>query len=73
MPLLLAVGCLNGEIAEVARAVGRAQRGVQGVYIFLLLRGVGHVEDEAGMLAVVVVLAAEECCRLVQQCRLHGG
>ena len=64
---------VDEQVAEVARALGRAQRGAQGVDVLLLLRGVGHVEDEAGVVAVVLVRAAEQRSRLALQCRLHSG
>ncbi len=45
---------------------------VQRVDVFLVLCGVGHVEDEAGVAPVVVVLTPEQRGRLVQQGALQG-
>lgn len=65
--VFLAIGRVDEQIAEAARALGRAQRGAQGVDALLPLLGVGHVEDEASVAALVVVLAAEQRGLFVEQ------
>lgn len=70
--VLLAVGHVDKKFSEVARPLGRAQRGAQGVDVLLLLCSVDHVEDEAGVTAIAAVLAPEQGGRLVEERRLHG-
>lgn len=62
-----AVRRVHKQVAEVARAFGAFHRIAEVVHILLVLRGIGHVHDEACMAAVNVILPAEQRGGLVEQ------
>ncbi len=65
-PVLAAVRGVEQQVAEVAGALTLAQRLFQLLDVVLILHRVGDMHDEAGMAAVLVILAAEQRGRLVQ-------
>lgn len=60
------------QVAEVARALAVFRRLADGVDVVLLLGRVADVEDEAGVAAVVEVVAPEQRGRLVQRATPGG-
>ena len=71
--VLLAVRRVHEQVPEIARSLAVAHRLAQVVHVLGVGGGVGHVEDEAGMRAVLVILAAEQRGRLVEPGRRGGG
>ncbi|MNV29340.1 hypothetical protein D3C71_1205620 [compost metagenome] len=64
--------CIHEKIAEVARAFAALHGAAQVGNEILILRRVGHVQNEASMAAVLVILAPEQGRRLVQQRALQS-
>lgn len=69
--VLLAVRRVHEQVAEVARSLAVAHGLAQVVHVLRVGGGVRHVENETGMRAVLVVLAAEQGGRLVEPGRLQ--
>ncbi|MCY1525909.1 hypothetical protein D9M68_609100 [compost metagenome] len=64
--VLLAVWRVHEKVPEIARPLAVLERLAQLVDVLLLLRGVGHVKDEAGVAAILIVAPPEERGRLVE-------
>lgn len=69
--VLLAVGRIEEQVSEIARPLAFLERRAYRINVLLLLSGVAHVQDEAGVTAVVVVAAPGQGGRLVELGRLQ--
>ncbi|MNY33284.1 hypothetical protein D3C86_1675540 [compost metagenome] len=69
--VFLPTRCIHEQVAEVARAFAALHGATQVRNEVLVLRRVGHVQNEAGMTAILVVLAPEQRRRFVQQSALQ--
>jgi len=63
--ILLAVGRIHEQVAEVARALRFLERFTHRINVGLALCGIGHVEYEARVASVVVVAPTEQRGRAI--------
>lgn len=64
--IFLAVWRVHEQVPEIARSLAVAHGLAQVVHVLRIGGGVGHIEHEAGVRAVLVILAVKQRSRLVQ-------
>ncbi|MNR18846.1 hypothetical protein D3C85_1355970 [compost metagenome] len=70
--VLLPIRGVHEQVAKIARAFAALHCIAKVGNEILVLRGVGHIENETGVTAVLVILAAEQCGAFIEQRALQG-